>query len=62
MRKRLHLTQREASQRLGGGPAAFQKYEAGDILVSQAMSNLLRLLDRDPTLLEHLAATRAAAE
>lgn len=56
IRRKLKLSQREASARLGGGPSAFQKYEAGDVLVSQAMSNLLRLLDRDPSLLGALAA------
>lgn len=54
VRRKLKLSQREASARLGGGPSAFQKYEAGDVLVSQAMSNLLRLLDRDPNLLSAL--------
>lgn len=54
IRKKLRLTQRQAATRLGGGPAAFQKYEAGDVMVSHAMSNLLRLLDRDPGLLEVL--------
>jgi len=54
IRKKLGLSQREAATRLGGGPLAFQKYEAGDVLVSQAMSNLLRLLDQDPALLERL--------
>lgn len=61
IRRKLKLSQREASARLGGGPAAFQKYEAGDVLVSQAMSNLLRLLDRDPGLLAVLSQEAASA-
>ncbi|MCM5557736.1 type II toxin-antitoxin system MqsA family antitoxin [Pleomorphomonas sp. JP5] len=59
IRRKLKLSQRDASARLGGGPAAFQKYEAGDVLVSQAMSNLLRLLDRDPSLLDVLSQEAA---
>lgn len=59
IRRKLKLSQRDASARLGGGPAAFQKYEAGDVLVSQAMSNLLRLLDRDPSLLDILSQEAA---
>jgi HTH-type transcriptional regulator / antitoxin MqsA len=44
----LHLSQREAAAILGGGVNAFQKYEAGDHLLSHAMSNLLRVLERHP--------------
>lgn len=48
VRKRLGLTQEEAGDLIGGGPRAFQKYEAGDLLPSRAVSSALRLLDRDP--------------
>lgn len=48
IRKRLGLTQEEAGDLIGGGPRAFQKYEAGDLLPSRAVSSALRLLDRDP--------------
>lgn len=44
----LKLTQREAAAIFGGGINAFQKYEAGDHLLSHAMSNLLRVLERHP--------------
>ena len=44
----LHLTQREAAAILGGGMNAFQKYETGGNLLSHAMSNLLRVLERHP--------------
>ena len=67
VRKKLGLTQKEAGQILGGGTNAFQKYESADVLTSQAISNLLRLLENDPSALEILrhenaprAATRAA--
>ena len=48
IRKRLGLTQEAAGELIGGGPRAFQKYEAGDLLPSRAVSSSLRLLDRDP--------------
>lgn len=48
IRRRLGLTQAEAGDLIGGGPRAFQKYEAGDLLPSRAVSSALRLLDRDP--------------
>jgi len=54
IRKRLHLTQRQAGAVLGGGPNAFQKYESGESAVSQPMSNLLRLLAKDPSRLDEL--------
>lgn len=61
IRKRLKLTQRQASAWLGGGANAFAKYETGDVLVSQAMSNLLRLLDKDLTLPDTLRLRAEAA-
>lgn len=54
MRKKLGLTQKEAGLILGGGPNAFQKYESADVLTSQAISNLLRVLAHDPSGLEVL--------
>ena len=60
IRTRLKLSQRRAGELLGGGPRAFQKYESGEVVVSRPMASLLRLLDHDPSLLETLAADRAA--
>jgi HTH-type transcriptional regulator/antitoxin MqsA len=54
IRKKLHLSQREAGKVLGGGPRAFQKYEAGSVPVSAPMNNLLLLLGNDPNRLEEL--------
>lgn len=54
VRKKLGLTQKEAGLLLGGGPSAFQKYESADIVTSQAISNLLRVLDHNPSALEVL--------
>lgn len=48
IRTALALTQREASEIIGGGPNAFQKYESGDVLPSKALVNALRLLERHP--------------
>jgi HTH-type transcriptional regulator/antitoxin MqsA len=49
IRAKLGLSQRKAGELLGGGPRAFQKYEAGTQAVSTPMSNLLRLLANDPS-------------
>ena len=54
VRKKLGLTQKEASLLLGGGHNAFQKYESAEVLTSQAISNLLRVLERHPSALEVL--------
>jgi len=54
IRQRLRLSQRRASALLGGGPRAFQKYESGEQQVSVPMTNLLRLLARDPRRLNEL--------
>lgn len=51
IRKKLGLSQAEAGQIIGGGPRAFQKYEAGDLLPSRAISSALLLLDNDPAAL-----------
>lgn len=40
---RLGLNRADASALFGGGPNAFQKYIAGDVLQSKAMDRLLRL-------------------
>jgi len=59
IRKRLRLSQRKAGELLGGGPRAFQKYESGEVMVSAAMSNLLRLLEKDPRRVKELEVPRA---
>ena len=48
IRQKLGLTQEQAGHLIGGGPRAFQKYEAGDLLPSRAVSSALVLLDHDP--------------
>ncbi len=56
IRKKLGLTQAAAGELIGGGPRAFQKYEAGDALPSRAISSALALLDHSP---DDLAVLRA---
>jgi HTH-type transcriptional regulator/antitoxin MqsA len=58
IRKKLGLNQVEAGELIGGGPRAFQKYEAGELLPSRAISSALALLDRDPQGLRVLEARR----
>ncbi|MBM3571952.1 MAG: type II toxin-antitoxin system MqsA family antitoxin [Alphaproteobacteria bacterium] len=62
IRKRLHLTQKDAGRLIGGGPNAFQKYESGDVLVSHAVTSALLLLERDPSGLSLLKRRRRQRE
>ena len=56
------LNQVDAGELIGGGPRAFQKYEAGDLLPSRAISSALALLDHDPKALQVLEARYHPAE
>ena len=56
IREHLGLSQAEAGALIGGGPRAFTKYEAGTVRPAVAVVNLLRLISRDPALLEQLRA------
>ncbi len=60
IRKKLGLTQHQAAAVFGGGPNAFGRYENGEALQLKATDNLLRLLDRHPTLLDELPKDEAA--
>lgn len=51
IRQHLKLSQRKAGELLGGGPNAFHKYEKGEVLVSKAVANLLKVLDHEPAAL-----------
>ena len=59
IRKKLGITPAVAARGLGGGPKAFYKYERGTTPPSMPMSNLLRLLDHDPSRLAELPAFSA---
>ena len=54
IRKKLKLTQQEAARITGGGPNAFSRYERGKARPVSAVTNLFRLLDRHPELLNEL--------
>ncbi len=54
IRKKLKLTQKEAARITGGGPNAFSRYERGKARPLSAVTNLFRLLDRHPELLNEL--------
>ncbi len=49
IRRSLGLTQEQAGELIGGGPRAFQKYEAGISKPAAAAVRLLRVLDADPS-------------
>ena len=54
MRKKLKLTQLEAARITGGGPNAFSRYARGKARPLPAVTNLFRLLDQHPELLNEL--------
>jgi HTH-type transcriptional regulator / antitoxin MqsA len=52
IRRKLHLTQKEAVKLLsGGGHNAFSRYERGELAPPQPLFMLMRLLDRHPHLM-----------
>lgn len=51
IRKRLKLTQQQASQICGGGKNAFSRYESGELIIPRAASNLLKVLAQEKSLL-----------
>ena len=61
IRRKLRLTQVDAGNLIGGGPRAFQKYEAGDLLPSRAISSALVLLDSAPEMLQLLQLRQSQA-
>lgn len=56
IRKRLKLTQIEASHLVGVGKVAFSRYECGKTQAPGALIKLLRLIDRHPELIDELRA------
>lgn len=59
-RKRWRLTQEQAGKLIGGGKRAFQKYETGKALPTEAAVGLIELLNADAENLERLRRIRAA--
>ena len=54
IRKKLKLTQHEAAKLTGGGPNAFSRYERGKTNPVLAVTNLFKLLDHHPNLLDEI--------
>ncbi|MBF0463119.1 MAG: type II toxin-antitoxin system MqsR family toxin [Magnetococcales bacterium] len=59
IRKRMGLTQRQASALFGGGPNAFQKYESGTITPSVGISILIKLMESNQESVQVLSEIRA---
>ena len=60
IRKKLELSQEKAGEIIGGGENAFYKYESGEVVLSKAVSNLLRVLEADPAGLKVLMPEKLA--
>ncbi|MBC8421015.1 MAG: type II toxin-antitoxin system MqsA family antitoxin [Proteobacteria bacterium] len=54
IRKKLKLTQQEAAWLTGGGRNAFSRYERGKAKPLQSVTNLFKLLDKHPDLLDEI--------
>ena len=54
IRKKLKLTQRQAALLTGGGRNAFSRYERGKARPLQSVTNLFKLLDKHPDLLDDI--------
>ncbi len=61
LREQLGISQAEAAKIFGGGPVAFSKYESDDVVQSEAMDKLLRVVSDVPEAFE-LLARRAGVE
>ena len=57
IRKKLKLTQRQAALLTGGGRNAFSRYERGKARPLQSVTNLFKLLDKHPDLLDEITPT-----
>lgn len=54
VRKKLGLDQRQAGELFGGGANAFSRYELGKAKPPQALVQLFKLLNNDPSRLNEL--------
>ena len=54
IRKKLKLTQQKAALLTGGGRNAFSRYERGKTKPMQSVTNLFKLLDKHPDLLDEI--------
>ena len=62
IRTRLKLSQVRASELIGGGPRAFQKYESGEVAPSQAICRMLYLLTKHPEMVQELQALQSFSD
>ena len=63
IRRKLHLTQKEAVKLLsGGGHNAFSRYERGELPPPQPLFSLMRLLDRHPHLIAEIHAMNEGSD
>jgi putative zinc finger/helix-turn-helix YgiT family protein len=60
IRKKLGLTQAEIEELLNAGPKVVVRWESGKVIQSGSHDNMLRLLERDPSLIEHLRQIQQA--
>lgn len=56
VRKKLGLTQKQASALSGGGHNAFSRYERGETSPVAGVINLFKILDKHPELLDEIRA------
>lgn len=54
IRRKLHLTQKEAAELFGGGVNAFSEYERGVTKPAKSTLMLLKVLDRHPDLIDEI--------
>ena len=54
IRRKLHLTQKEAAQLFGGGVNAFSEYERGVTKPAKSTLMLLKVLDKHPELVDEV--------
>lgn len=59
LRKQYKLTQAQAAKLFGGGPVAFSKYENDDVVQSESMDTLLRLVRRSKAIFRALVAEKS---
>ncbi len=60
IRHRLKLTQSELEEALDTGPKMVVRWESGKVIQSRGHDNMLRLLERDPSILKSLLAIKKA--
>ena len=60
IRERLGLTQTELENVLGTGPKVIVRWESGKVIQSRGHDNVLRLLDRNPSVLKLLRQIQEA--